>query len=182
MWKWNQALKKFSRQKKKAVRDKKLMNNEVRCNLAQDRKGMIWDLLLYVPTVVALLSMAAKFWYSQDDNTASLFVFLASFFFIVGANRILKTRLMLLPSAPISIELDDLSTRFRLRNGKTIELVKDIKYFADYSGRTFGVTGTDKSDQKLQFVFHKGQFVNAQDYQAIQDKLKKISGSLPPIR
>ncbi|MES1981554.1 MAG: hypothetical protein V4443_03665 [Pseudomonadota bacterium] len=149
------------------------MKSEVRFDLTPDRKGVIWDLLLYIPTVVALLSMAAKFWYSKDDNTASLFVFLASFFFIVGANRVLKTRLMLLPSSPVAIEIDNISTRFILRNGKVIELIKDIKYYSDYSGRTFGVAGMDKADQRLQFVFHKGQFLSPQDYQGIQDRLRK---------
>jgi len=148
------------------------MNSEARFDLMQDRRGMVWDMLLYIPTVVALLSLAAKFWYSNDDNTASLFVFLASFFFIVGTNRILKTRLMLLPSAPIAIEIDKLITRLILRNGERIELVKDIRFYSDYSGRSFGLAGMDKSDQRLQFVFHKGQFSSEQDYQEIQNKLK----------
>jgi len=148
------------------------MKGDVRYNLTQDRKGMMWDLLLYIPTVVALLSMAAKFWYSNDDNTASLFVFLASFFFIVACNRILKTRLMLLPSAPIAIEIEKALVRLVLRNGKHVDLVKDMRFYSDYSGRTFGLSGVDKSDLHLQFVFHKGQFSSAQDYKSVQEKLK----------
>lgn len=151
------------------------MKSEVRYNLMQDRKGMMWDLLLYIPTVVALLSMSAKSWYNGDDNTASLFVFLGSFFFIVAANRILKTRLMLLPSSPIAIEIDKPVVRLILRNGEHVELLKDVRFFPDYSGRTFGLAGVDKSDIRLQFVFHKGQFLSAQDYQAVQDKLKNSS-------
>lgn len=133
---------------------------------------MMWDLLLYIPTVVALLSMVVKLWYGGDISLAYLFSFLASFFFIVGANRILKTRLMLLPNAPIAIEADKLITRIIMRNGECVELVKDLRVYADYSGRSFGLAGLDKSGQRVQFVFHKGQFPSAQNYQAIQEKLK----------
>ena len=147
--------------------------SETRFNLSQDRKGMMWDLLLYIPTVVALSSMAAKFWYGDDANLAYLLVFLASFFFIAGANRVLKTRLMILPSTPVAIEIDKGLTRLVLRNGKRVELVKELKFYSDYAGRTFGLTGLDNSAQRLQFVFHKGQFSSAQDYQTVQDKLRK---------
>lgn len=150
-----------------------------RFSLVQDRKGMMWDLLLYVPTVVALLSMVAKFWYGGDVSLAYLFSFLACFFFIAGANRVLKTRLMLLPSAPIAIEVDKHITRIVLRKGDHVELVKDLRLYVDYSGRSFGLAGLDKSGQRLQFVFHKGQFPSAQDYEAIKDKLR--SSSPPPI-
>jgi len=133
---------------------------------------MMWDLLLYVPTVVALLSMVAKFWYAGDVSLAYLFSFLASFFFIAGANRILKTRLMLLPTAPIAIEIGKQITRIIMRNGENVELVKDLRLYADYSGRSFGLAGLDKLDQRLQFVFHKGQFSNIKDYQAVQERHK----------
>jgi len=147
--------------------------SETRFDLSQDRKGMMWDLLLYIPTVVALSSMAAKFWYSDDANLAYLLVFLASFFCIAGANRVLKTRLMVLPSAPVAIEIDKALTRLVLRNGKRVELVKELKFYSDYAGRTFGLTGLDNSGQRLQFVFHKGQFPSPQDYQTVQDRLRK---------
>ena len=148
--------------------------SETRFDLSQDRKGMMWDLLLYIPTVVALLSVAAQFWYGDNPNLAYLLVFLASFFCIAGANRILKTRLMILPSAPVAIEIDKALTRLVLRNGKCVELVKELKFYSDYAGRTFGLTGLDNSGQRLQFVFHKGQFPSPQDYQAVQDKLRKF--------
>ncbi|MEJ1958818.1 MAG: hypothetical protein WDM70_04680 [Nitrosomonadales bacterium] len=144
-----------------------------RFDLLQDRKGMMWDLLLYIPTVVALSSMAAKFWYGDDPNLAYLLVFLASFFFIAGANRVLKTRLMILPSAPVAIEIDKMLASLMLRNGKRVELVKELKFYSDYAGRTFGLTGADQTGQRLQFVFHKGQFSSDQDYQIVQDKLRK---------
>ena len=147
--------------------------SEARFDLLQDRKGMMWDLLLYVPTVVALLSMAAKFWYGEDVNLAYLLLFLGSFFFIAGANRILKTRLMLLPSAPVAIEIDKALVRFILRNGACIDVVKDLRFYSDYAGKSFGLTGSESSGQRRQFVFHKGQFASAHDYQAAQDKLRK---------
>src|SRR5690606_29776051 len=125
-----------------------------------------------VPTVVALLSMVAKFWYGGDVSLAYLFSFLASFFFIAGANRILKTRLMLLPTAPIAVEISKQVTRIILRNGDYIELVKDLRIYADYSGRSFGLAGMNKLDQRLQFVFHKGQFSSIKAFQAIQEMLK----------
>ena len=146
---------------------------EARFDLSQDRKGMMWDLLLYIPTVLALLSMAAKFWYGDDANLAYLLVFLASFFCIAGANRVLKTRLMILPSAPVAIEIGDSATRLVLRNGKHVELAKELRFYSDYAGRTFGLTGLDNSGSRMQFVFHKGQFASAQDYQTIQDQLRK---------
>ena len=133
---------------------------------------MVWDFLLYVPTVIALLSMVAKFWYSGDVSLAYLFSFLASFFLIVGANRILKTRLMLLPTAPIAIEIGKPVTQIIMRNGEQVELVKDVRIYADYSGRSFGLAGLDKLGQRMQFVFHKGQFSSIKDYQAIQEMLK----------
>lgn len=138
----------------------------------QDHKGMMWDLLLYVPTVIALLSMVVKFWYSGDVSLAYLFSFLACFFFIAGANRILKTRLMLLPTAPIAIEIGKQVIQIILRNGEQVELVKDLRVYADYSGRTFGLAGLDKLGQRMQFVFHKGQFSSIKDYQAIQEMIK----------
>jgi len=146
----------------------------VRFDLSQDRKGMTWDLLLYIPTVVALLSMSAKFWYGGDENLAYILLFMASFFCIAGANRVLKTRLMILPSAPIAIQIDKSSPSLVLRNGEQVELVKALRFYSDYAGRTFGLTGQDSSGKVLQYVFHKGQFSSPQDYQKIQDQLRKL--------
>lgn len=144
----------------------------IRFDLMQDRRGMMWDLLLYVPTVTALLSMAAKFWFGDDINLAYLLVFLGSFFFIAGANRILKTRLMLLPSAPIAIEIGEQDVGFVLRNGKRVEIVRGLRYYSDYAGKSFGLAGLDNSGQRLQFVFHKGQFPDEKAYQAAQNSLR----------
>lgn len=142
--------------------------------LAQDRKGMLWDLLLYVPTVTALLSIAAKFWFGGDLNLAYLLLFLGSFFFIAGANRILKTRLMIMPSAPVALELHGKdSASLTLRSGEKLDLVKDLRFYPDYSGRSFGLAGMDGAGRRLQFVFHKGQFPGAEDFQGILDVFRK---------
>ena len=148
------------------------MGGSRRFDLQQDRKGMVWDLLLYVPTVTALLSIAGKFWYSNDANLAYLLAFLGSFFFIAGASRILKTRLMILPSAPVGIESDGKRASLLLRNGQSVEMAQGWRYYSDYAGRTFGLAGQDSTGRQRQFIFHKGQFSSEQDYQAAQKILR----------
>ncbi len=143
-----------------------------RYTLRQDRNGMVWDLLLYVPTVTALVAIAANAWFQENQYLAYLLVFLASFFLIAGANRILKTRLMLLPTSPVTIEVDRQHVTLLLRNGQRLELLKDVKLYRDFSGRSFGLTGLDPQGRRLQFVFHKGQFALERDYQALQNTLK----------
>lgn len=148
----------------------------VRFDFARDTKGMVWDLLLYVPTVTILLSMAAKFWFNGDTSLAYLLVFLGSFFLIAGANRILKTRLMLLPTAPVAIEIDKSAVRIALRAGNLVEMVGGLRFYSDYAGRSFGLTGSDHSGRRLQFVIHKGQFPNPGDYQTAVDRLRRCAG------
>jgi hypothetical protein len=144
----------------------------MRFDLIRDQKGMMWDLLLYIPTVTALLSMAAKFYFGDDINLSYLLLFLGSFFFIAGASRILKTRLMILPSAPVAIEIDKQKVGFTLRNGKRVDIVKDLRYYPAYADRSFGLAGMDISGQRMQFVFHKGQFHDESAYQAAQKALR----------
>jgi hypothetical protein len=151
--------------------------SEERFSLTQDRKGMTWDLLLYIPTVTALLSMSAKFWFGNDANLAYLLLFLGSFFLIAGANRVLKTRLMLLPSAPVAIGIDRQAIHLELRNGERVGLLKDLRYYPDYAGRSFGLSGMDGTGRRLQFVFHKGQFPSEQDYKTVQDALRNQASS-----
>lgn len=136
---------------------------------------MVWDLLLYIPTVTALSAFAANAWYGENPNLAYLLVFLATFFLIAGANRVLKTRMMLLPSAPIGIEADSQApcVRVLLKNAQIQEMIKDIKVFKDYSGRSIGLTGLDGGGKRLQFIFHKGQFTLERDYQSLQDMFNK---------
>src|SRR3569832_1847647 len=71
-----------------------------RYEFSQDRKGMLWDLALYIHTVGALFSIAAKMWYGANHSWAYLLVFHGTFFLLVGANRVLKTRGRGRPAAP----------------------------------------------------------------------------------
>ena len=64
---------------------------------------MMWDLLLYVPTVLALFAIGLKLWFGPTQTWAYVLFFMASFFLFAGANRVLSGRLMLLPSAPCAI-------------------------------------------------------------------------------
>lgn len=146
----------------------------IRCDLMQDRKGMMWDTLLYIPTVVALASIAASFWYGDDHNMAYLFFFLACFFSFAGFNRVFKTRLMLLPSAPVSLEFADSALHIVQKNGVSVHLAKTLRYYPDYSGKTFGVSGLNGSGQQMQFVFHKGQFKSVDEYDTLRELLKAV--------
>lgn len=133
---------------------------ESRYELVEDRKGMVWDLLLYVPTVTILVAIGLKLWYSPNQNWSYLLLFLGSFFFFVGANRILKTRLMILPSAPIAFEITQQYIRIELRNDDQIDLVKELRFFKEVGGKSFAVTGVDLSGKKQQYIFHQGQFTS----------------------
>lgn len=138
----------------------------------QDRKGVSWDLLLYVPTVAALFSIAAKLWFGPNHSWSYLLVFLGTFFLLVGANRILKTRLLILPSAPVAMEVSRGQLVVRLRNGKGVTLVKDVRFFSEIGGKTFAVTGLDLVGQKQQFVFHLGQFEDEAAYKSAKAYLE----------
>ena len=142
-------------------------------DLVQDRNGMVWDLLLYIPTVVALGSIAASFWYDNNQNMGYLFFFLTCFFFIAGFNRVFKTRLMMLPSAPVSIIIGPQSIGLIQKNGVPVDLVKNIRYYADYSEKSFGLSGLDGTGKQLQFVFHRGHFATVAQYSSAQETLKQ---------
>ena len=151
----------------------KHMAEAMQFELVQDRKGMVWDLLLYIPTVVALASIATSFWYSDDHNLGYLFFFLTCFFFIAGFNRVFKTRLMLLPSAPICLKVGEQSLGLVQRNGVQIDLVQNLRYYSDYAGKSFGISGLDGVGKQLQFVFHSGQFSTTDQYKSAQEILKR---------
>ena len=150
--------------------------------LTPDRKGAVWDLLLYVPTVTALATVGARLWFGDEHAYAYLLSFLASLFFFIGANRILKTRLMLLPSAPRALDLDGEGVAIGLRGGTRVDLVKEIKVYADMAGRSFGVAGLDRQGRRLQFVFHRGQFAEASAFGAVQEALRRLAGAGKPAR
>lgn len=145
-----------------------------RFDLLADRKGAAWDLLLYVPTVGALASFAAKLWYGEQRVLAYLLAFLASFFLIAGANRVLKTRLLLLPSAPVRLEVDAEGITVLARNGATTMLAKEQRLYGDLAGRSFGISGLNREGRRLQFVFHRGQFADAGAYAAAQEAIRRL--------
>lgn len=144
----------------------------MRCVLIQDRRGVVWDLLLYVPTVVVLALLALKLWYGDNRGASYILFFMASFFLIAGANRILKTRLMWLPSAPEALEIDKTEVRLELRNGDHVSLVKDLRFYPDTQGHSFGLSGKDVLGRSLQYVFHRGQFQSGEMYRKVTSALE----------
>ena len=139
--------------------------------LIQDRKGVLWDLAMYIPTVAGLCTAAFIFWYKPNHALAYLLFFLGCFFFYQGLHRVLG-RLIILPTAPAKLDVNKQRVIVELKNGKTIELVKNVRYFSDYAGKSFGLTGMDASGAKRQYVFHKGQFSDQGTYQRIGGSLK----------
>lgn len=140
-----------------------------RYTLCRDHRGMYWDALLYVPTVSALAVFAASSWYDGKTPMAYLLGFLACFFLIAGANRILTTRLMWLPSAPVAIETRASAADLILKSGDVIKLRRDLKLYRDRAGRSFGLTGLSEDGTRRQFVFHRGQFRQDSDFQAVMN-------------
>jgi len=130
-------------------------------SLVQDRRGVMWDALLYIPTVGALFLIALKLWYGPNHMWSYILVFLGSFFFIVGLNRVLS-RMMVLPSSPIAIEIDKQGVYLNLRNKKRITLIKDV---------SFGLSGIDLAGKRYQYVFHKGQYPSPAEFDEIKTQL-----------
>jgi len=147
------------------------MAGDKRYDLIQDRRGMTWDLLLYVPTVIALLSIGFKLWFGPNQTWAYMLFFMASFFFITGANRILGGRMMLLPGAPTAIEAGKQQVALVLKSGQRVDLVKNVRYFSDYAGKSFGLAGMDSSGKKRQFVLHRGQFASVSEFNDLRGLL-----------
>jgi len=145
---------------------------EKRCVLHKDKIGMWWDLALYVPTVVFLLSIAFKFWYSSNQDWTYILLFAATYFFIAGANRILKVRLMILPDSPVVFEVNKQRILLELRSKDKVELVKNVRYFADFVGKSFAVSGMDLSGKKKQYVFSRGQFTSDTEFSELREFLK----------
>ncbi len=133
---------------------------------------MWWDLLLYIPTVVFLFATGLKLWFSSSyQNWSYLLFFMAFFFLFAGASRVLSGRLMLFGSSPVAISCDREQISLELRNGNRVDLVKDVRFFSDYAGKSFGLTGMDLSGRRRQFVFHRGQFPDAEAYRNLLDRL-----------
>ena len=142
--------------------------------LSQDQKGVTWDILMYIPTVSGLGIGAYVFWYQQNQGLAYLLFFLSCFFFYQGLHRILG-RMMLLPNSPVKLDISKQRVQMKLRNGETVELVKNLRYFADHAGKSFGLTGMDMTGVKRQYVFHKGQFASEEAYRNVGGALKIFS-------
>jgi len=140
-----------------------------RYTLCRDYRGMLWDALLYIPTVFALSLFAASNWYQNQVSVAYLLGFLACFFLIAGANRVLTTRLMWLPSAPVAIETGATAANLILKSGEVIKLQRELRLYRDRSGRSFGLTGMSEHGTRRQFVFHRGQFSSESDFQAVMN-------------
>ena len=60
----------------------------------------------------------------------------------------------------------------RLRSGESVELVKNVRYYSDYAGKSFGLTGMDTAGAQRKYVFHKGQFQDQSDFNKIGGLLK----------
>jgi len=127
--------------------------------LRADIRGVLWDSVLYVPTVSVLAFYGLTFWYGEQHMPwAYLLWFMACFFAIAGGKRIMG-RLLLLPGTPVAIGVDKKrKVSIFLKDGKTVALMRDVRYFKDYAGKSFGLSGVDANGKKWQFVFHKGQF------------------------
>jgi len=147
------------------------MAKQERFTLVRDTRGILWDLLMYVPTVAGLGVGAIIFWYQPNHALAYLLFFLACFFFYQGLHRVLG-RLVLLPAAPIALDISKRSVLLELRNGEKVELVKNVRYFSDSLGKSFGLSGMDAAGAKRQYVFHKGQFSDESDYQKVGSSLR----------
>jgi len=147
------------------------MAKSERYQLSSDTRGVVWDLLMYVPTVAGLAVGAFIFWYKPNHSLAYLLLFLACFFLYQGVHRILG-RLVLLPNAPSVLDVSKQRVLLEMRNGKKVELVKNLRYFSDYAGKSFALTGMDTSGAKRQFVFHRGQFADQNEYNKLGGMLK----------
>ncbi len=139
--------------------------------LSKDSKGVTWDVLMYVPTVTGLGIGALMFWYDNNQGLAYLLFFLSCFFFYQGVHRVLG-RMLVLPQSPVSLDVSRQRVSLALRNGEVIELIKNVRYFSDHAGKSFGLTGMDMMGSKRQYVFHKGQFADAAAFGKVGNALK----------
>lgn len=146
--------------------------------LCADKRGVLWDAVLYVPTVSMLAFYGLTFWFGEQNNMplAYLLWFLACFFAIAGSKRIMG-RLLLLPQTPVAIEVDKKhKVSIFLQNGESISLMRDLRYFKDYAGKSFGLSGQDANGNKRQFVFHKGQFATESRFSQVVRVLEAFGG------
>jgi len=145
--------------------------HEVQCDLHPDKSGVIWDLVLYVPTVGFLLLWGIKLWYGNGDQVMVGYglMFLGFFFLMVGGGRVMR-RLLIHPKAPVALDINQDRIRLKLKNGTTTSLQRDIRFFPDHAGKSFGLTGMDHEGARQQYVFHCHQF-DKQVYEQIAKAL-----------
>ncbi len=131
---------------------------EAHCQLKADKMGIMWDLILYVPTVGFLLLIGLRYWTLGDERIlGEILMFLGFFFLMVGGGRVLR-RLLMMPSSPVAMDINKERIALKLKNNEQRLLVRDIRFFSDKAGKSFGLTGVDEKGRKQQYVFHKGQF------------------------
>ncbi|MDX8379412.1 MAG: hypothetical protein R8K48_05115 [Gallionella sp.] len=140
--------------------------------LVPDSKGMVWDLTLYIPTIIALASISASLWYSNDHTTSYVFFFLTCFFSIAGYKRVFDTRLMLFASSPMRLEVGDDGLTVISNNGNQVALRTTLKYFPDYGGKSFAISGQDEITKQHQYIFHRGRFESPDRFKVAQEAIK----------
>lgn len=149
---------------------------DVQCTLHPDKTGIVWDLILYVPTVMFLLLWGLKLWFSGTETQGWMaygLLFLGFFFLIAGGNRIGK-RLLLLPSAPVALDITPERIKINLKGGDKVTLIKDLRFFSDMAGKSFGLTGMDNRGAKQQFVLYAKQF-NQNEYDKVKKALERYA-------
>lgn len=139
--------------------------SDSRFELVQDSKGVLWDLVLYIPTFTILLYYASVLWYGNNQPLTYVLVFASTLIFLIAFNRIAKSRLMLLASSAIAFAVSKKGVKLELKSGDSVDLVKDVRFFSDMAGRSFAVSGVDASGKTQKFVFHLGQFPSASSFE-----------------
>jgi len=139
--------------------------------LQPDKKGAVWDAVLYIPVIALLVGMALQFWYGQYQYVSYILVFSASYIALIGINRVFKSRLMMGSDSPKWLELSKKNVVIATNAGEKVELVSELRYFPDYAGKSFGLAGLDMSGKKRQFVFHRGQFAQESEFKDIRSRL-----------
>lgn len=140
--------------------------------LVQDKSGVIWDLMLYLPMVIGLGLGAVMFWYQQNQGMTYLLFFLACFFFYQGLHRVLG-RLIMLPGNPKILDVSKRAVILSLKNGQKIELIKNLRFYSE--AKSIALTGMDSSGASRQYVFHKGQFENENEFKKVAAALRIFS-------
>ena len=146
------------------------MAREIRAELAPDRRGIVWDLLLYVPTVGFLWLYGLRFWYAGEKTWLGYaLLFLGFFFLFAGAHRI-AGRLLLTGTSPVAIEVTKRAVKVRLKAGETISLLRDVRFYPDAADRSFGLSGIDGTGRRHQFVIHRNQL--GEQWEAVKKALE----------